>query len=161
MIFHLPTPITIAIDIAAWFVIHMGVSFLMARQKLSLFDPDSWLYRSRRWEQNGRVYDKFLRLRSWKHRLPDGAAIFKNGFTKKHLTATNTDYLEDFARETCRAELTHWIVFLFGPVFLVWNLWWVGIVMILYATGANLPCIITQRYNRIRLQRISRPQPTS
>jgi glycosyl-4,4'-diaponeurosporenoate acyltransferase len=88
--------------------------------------------------------------------LPDGAALFKEGFEKKRLKETNMEYLNWFMRETCRAELTHWIVFLFGPLFFIWNLWWVGIVMILYASLANMPCIITQRYNRIRLRRISR-----
>ena len=156
MLVHLPTAITILIDVIAWFVIHMGVSYIMSRQPLTSFNNHSWLYRKRNWERNGRFYEKFFRLKSWKRRLPDGAAIFKNGFEKKRLKETNKDYLDSFIRETCRAELTHWIVFLFGPVFLIWNLWWVGIVMILYATIANIPCIITQRYNRIRLQRIAR-----
>ena len=156
MLVHLPTAITILIDVAAWFVIHMGVSYIMARQPLTSFNNSSWLYRKRNWERNGKFYEKFFRLKSWKRKLPDGAAIFKNGFEKKHLKETNKDYLYSFIRETCRAELTHWIVFLFGPVFLIWNLWWVGIVMILYATIANIPCVITQRYNRIRLQRIAK-----
>jgi len=156
MLVHLPTAITVLIDVIAWFVIHMCVSYIMSRQPLTSFNNNSWLYRKRKWERNGRFYEKFFRLKSWKRRLPDGAAIFKNGFEKKHLKGTNKDYFDSFIRETCRAELTHWIVFLFGPLFLIWNLWWVGIVMILYATIANIPCVITQRYNRIRLQRIVR-----
>ena len=32
MLFHLPTLITIFIDILAWFVIHMGISYLMAQK---------------------------------------------------------------------------------------------------------------------------------
>ena len=156
MLIHLPTTITILIDIVAWFVIHMGVSYIMTHQPITAFNTGSWLYRKRGWERNGRLYDKLFRLKAWKKMLPDGAAIFKNGFEKKHLKETSKDYLDSFVRETCRAELTHWIVFLFGPVFLLWNLWWVGIVMIAYATIANMPCIITQRYNRIRLQRVAR-----
>jgi len=134
----------------------MGVSYIMSRQPLTSFNIDSWLYRKHDWEKNGRFYERLFRLKSWKRRLPDGAVIFKNGFEKKRLKGTNKDYLDSFIRETCRAELTHWIVFLFGPLFLIWNLWWVGIVMIVYATIANIPCVITQRYNRIRLQRIAR-----
>jgi len=156
MLLHLPTAITIFIDVAAWFVIHMGVSYIMSRQPLPSFNPNSWIYRKRNWERNGRIYQRFFRLKSWKKILPDGAAIFKNGFEKKHLKETKKYYLDSFIRETCRAELTHWIVFLFGPLFFIWNLWWVGIVMILYASIANMPCVITQRYNRIRLQRIVR-----
>jgi len=156
MLIHLPTATNILIDFAAWLIIHIGVSYIMTRKPLTSFNDNSWLYRKRDWERNGKSYEKFFRLKSWKRKLPDGAAIFKSGFEKKHLKETNKDYLDTFIRETCRAELTHWIVFLFGPVFFVWNVWWVGIVMILYATMANIPCIITQRYNRIRLQRIAR-----
>jgi len=156
MLVHLPTAITITIDVIAWFIIHMGVSYIMSRQPLASFSSNSWLYRKRDWEKNGKFYERLFKLKSWKRRLPDGAAIFKNGFEKKHLKETNKDYLDSFIKETCRAELTHWLVFLFGPLFLMWNLWWVGIVMILYATIANIPCVITQRYNRIRLQRIAR-----
>ncbi|MFC1870137.1 glycosyl-4,4'-diaponeurosporenoate acyltransferase [Chloroflexota bacterium] len=156
MLVHLPTGITILIDVIAWFVIHMGVSYIMTHQPLTSFNPDSWLHKQRKWERNGRFYERFFRLKSWKKKLPDGAALFKNGFEKKHLKETNKDYFYSFVSETCRAELTHWIVFLIGPFFLIWNLWWVGIVMILYASIANIPCIITQRYNRIRLQRIVR-----
>jgi glycosyl-4,4'-diaponeurosporenoate acyltransferase len=156
MLVHLPTGITILIDIIAWFVIHMGISYIMTHQPLSEFNASSWLYRKRNWERNGRLYEKLFRLKAWKRRLPDGASIFKNGFEKKHLKETSKDYFDSFIRETCRAELTHWIVLLFGPLFLLWNLWWVGIVMILYAAAANVPCIITQRYNRIRLRRIAR-----
>ena len=156
MIFHLATPITIIIDIVAWFIIHMSVSYIMSRQPLASFKPDSWFYRQRNWEKNGRIYERLFRLKSWKKKLPDGAAVFKNGFEKKRLKETSQRYLLDFISETCRAELTHWIVLLFGFIFLIWNIWWVGIVMIIYATIVNMPCIITQRYNRIKLRRITK-----
>ena len=156
MIFHLATPVTIIIDIVAWFIIHMSVSYIMSRQPLASFKLDSRLYRQRSWEKNGRIYERLFRLKSWKKKLPDGAAVFKNGFEKKRLKETSQRYLLDFISETCRAELTHWIVLLLGFIFLIWNIWWVGIVMIIYATVANMPCIITQRYNRIKLRRITK-----
>jgi glycosyl-4,4'-diaponeurosporenoate acyltransferase len=155
MIFHLPTPITILIDIVAWFVVHMSVSFLMTRKSLASFNTDNWLYRRRFWEKNGRIYERLFRLKSWKKKLPDGAAVFKDGFQKRKLRESSQKYLQDFIRETCRAELTHWIVFLFSFIFFIWNIWWVGIVMIIYAIIVNIPCVITQRYNRIKLKRIA------
>ncbi|MFC2009799.1 glycosyl-4,4'-diaponeurosporenoate acyltransferase [Chloroflexota bacterium] len=133
----------------------MGISYLMSRCQLTSFNPEGWLYQQRNWERNGRIYEGFFRLKSWKQKLPDGAAIFKGGFTKKHLKENSREYLREFIMETCRAELTHWIVFLFGFVFFIWNIWWVGIVMIIYAAIVNIPCIITQRYNRIRLRKIT------
>ena len=156
MLFHLPTIITVMIDITVWFAIHMGVSYIMTRMPAHSFNPDSWLYRTRNWERNGKIYHKIFRLKLWKKKLPDGAALFRNGFEKKHIEKTNEAYFDTFIRETCRGELTHWIVFLFGPIFFIWNLWWVGIIMIIYALAANMPCIITQRYNRIRFIKVIR-----
>jgi glycosyl-4,4'-diaponeurosporenoate acyltransferase len=155
MLIHLPTAITIMIDVAAWFIVHMGVSYIMSRRTLTSFDSNSWLYKGRNWEMDGRLYERFFRVKSWKKRLPDGAALFRMGFEKRHLKETKKDYLDSFMKETCRAELTHWIVFLFSPLFFIWNLCWIGIVMIVYAALANMPCILTQRYNRIRLNRIT------
>ena len=154
MLFRLPTFYAVMLDILAWSVIHIGVSYMMTQVPLGHFDSNFWIYRGRRWENNGRIYEKIFRLRIWKKLLPDGAALFKKGFEKKHLKGLDCSYLNEFVRETCRAELTHWVVFLVSPIFFIWNLWWVGIVMIFYATLANMPCIISQRYNRIRLKRV-------
>jgi len=154
MLLHLPTLPTILLDIAAWLIIHMGVSYLMTHIPLRLFDTGFWIYKPRKWEKNDKIYVRIFRLKKWKKRLPDGAALFKKGFKKKHLNGLDEVYLDNFIRETCRAELTHWIMFLLSPVFFIWNIWWVGIVMIVYAILVNLPCIIIQRYNRIRLKRI-------
>ncbi|MCF7734052.1 MAG: hypothetical protein K9N23_20380 [Akkermansiaceae bacterium] len=35
-----------------------------------------------------------------------------------------------------------------------WNSWWADAVMAAYAIAANLPCILAQRYNRLRLRRL-------
>jgi glycosyl-4,4'-diaponeurosporenoate acyltransferase len=154
MLLHLPTLPTILLDIAAWLIIHMGVSYSMTHIPLRSFDTEFWLYKQRKWEKNGKIYVRIFRLKKWKKRLPDGAALFKKGFKKKHLKALDDVYLDDFIRETCRAELTHWTMLLFSLVFFIWNPWWVGIVMIVYAILVNVPCIIIQRYNRIRLKRV-------
>lgn len=39
-------------------------------------------------------------------------------------------------------------------LFFIWNPLWAGFIMIAYAILANLPFILTQRYNRPRLQRL-------
>jgi len=154
VLLDLPTLPTILLDIAVWLIIHVGVSYLMTHIPLSSFDTGFWLYKRRKWEKNGRIYQRIFRLKKWKKRLLDGAALFKGGFQKKHLKGLDDAYVDNFIRETCRAELTHWIMFLISPVFFIWNLWYVGIIMIIYAILVNLPCIIIQRYNRIRLKRV-------
>ncbi len=154
MLLDLPTLPTILLDIAAWLIIHVGVSYLITQIPLSSFDAGFWLYKQKKWEKNGRVYVRIFGLKRWKRKLPDGAVLFKKGFQKKHLKDIDDVYIDSFIRETCRAELAHWVMFLIGPIFFVWNIWWVGIVMVIYALLTNLPCIVIQRYNRIRLKRV-------
>lgn len=93
-------------------------------------------------------------LRSQYH-LPDRAGVFKErGFPKKELKNKNKKYLLTFQIETCRGELTHWFIMLFAPLFFLWNPFFVGWIMIVYAAAENIPLIMTQRYNRHRLDRI-------
>jgi glycosyl-4,4'-diaponeurosporenoate acyltransferase len=151
---QLSSPVMFIIDVAAWLCINLGVSGIVSRFSADSFNPGSWLYRVRGWEQKGRVYDGILRVKTWKRWLPDGAAVSRRAFRKKHLLNSDSGYLQTFLQETCRAEVLHWIIFLFCPVFFIWNQWYVGIIMIAYAAISNMPCIITQRYNRARLARV-------
>ena len=154
MIFHLPSLINIIIDIIAWLTIHVSVSLLIDKIPPNSFNPNSWLFRERKWEKGGRTYQALLRIQTWKGLLPDGAALTKNKFRKKYLINLEDAYIRRFIAETCRAELIHWVIFMFSPLFLIWNEWWIGMIMIAYGFVVNVPCIITQRYNRIRLKRI-------
>jgi glycosyl-4,4'-diaponeurosporenoate acyltransferase len=156
----LSSPVMFIIDVAAWLCINLGVSGVVSRFPPQSFNPKSWLYRVRGWEQKRRVYDRLLRVKAWKRWLPDGAAVSRKAFRKKRLLGSNSAYLETFLQETCRAEVLHWIIFLLCPVFFIWNQWYVGIIMIAYAAISNMPCIITQRYNRARLARVLEPSPT-
>ena len=70
------------------------------------------------------------------------------------LTGTDPDYLRRFIRETWRGELCHWLAIGGAPVFLLWNPWWGDLIIVAYALAANLPCILAQRYNRARFQRL-------
>ena len=154
MLFHLPRLWVILLDIVVWAAIHMGVSYTVTQLPVEYFNPAGWLYKKRSWEKEGALYERIFSIKTWKGLLPDGAAIFKGGFTKKKLKKSDAVYLQRFLKETCRGELVHWITFLLSPIFFLWNLWWVGFIMIVYAVIVNMPCIITQRFNRIRLNRI-------
>jgi glycosyl-4,4'-diaponeurosporenoate acyltransferase len=152
---YLPTFWTIAVDFIAWFIIHIGVVSIMVRIAAKHFDPNHWLYRSRRWEGEGNVYQEIFRIKKWKKHLPDGAWIVGHlGFPKKQLNSRSAAYFETFFVETCRAELTHLIIILFVPFFFLWNRPGVGLFMIFYALLENIPFIIAQRYNRYRFRRL-------
>ena len=155
MLGNLSGLVLLAIDIAAWLIINLSVSWMVSKRSAESFNPGSWLYRKRTWEKNARFYEKAMKIKKWKNRLPDGAAVSKSGFRKKRLRNTDSGYLNMFIRETCRAEYLHWILLLLSLLFFIWNPWYIGIMMIAYAVIANMPCIFAQRYNRIRLLRVN------
>jgi glycosyl-4,4'-diaponeurosporenoate acyltransferase len=154
MAFHLSSPWMLALDILAWLVINLSVAGIISILQARDFDPKSWLYMERKWEHKSRFYESVFNVKKWKRWLPDGAEVSHKAFKKKHLQNADSAYIQVFILETCRAEILHWIIFLFGFVFFIWNPWYVGIIMIVYAVITNLPCILTQRYNRIRLRRL-------
>jgi len=151
---ELPTLWLVIVNVAAWLFIHMAAAWLGTQLPVELFRPGQWCYRERSWELGGRLYEVVFAVRRWKGLLPDGAALFKKGFRKKRFNARDSAYMSRFVKETCRGEAVHWAVLAGSPVFLLWNPWWAGVIMVAYALAANLPCIITQRYNRLRLTRL-------
>ena len=157
MLVELPLLWLVIVNVGAWPVIHLGVAWLGTQLPASLFRTEQWWYRERAWEQGGRLYERVFGIRRWKRSLPDGAALFKKGFRKKRLEALDRDYLFRFAQETCRGEAVHWVVLACSGLFFLWNPWWVGLIMVAYAVLANMPCILTQRHNRIRFVRLLGP----
>jgi len=152
---YLPTLWTIVIDFVAWFIIHVVVVAIMIRIPAKHFNPNHWLYRGKRWEREGKTYEDVFKIKRWKQHLPDGARVLGHlGFQKKKLNGSSPEYFEAFLMETCRAELTHWIIILFAPFFFLWNRPGVGFFMIFYALLVNVPFIIAQRYNRYRFRRL-------
>lgn len=112
---------------------------------------DSWLFKLRSWEKNGAIYKRIFKVHKWKKYLPDGAKYFKGDFEKKNMLSFEAEYIEKFIKESCRAELVHWLgmvpfilFFLVLPIYIV-------LILLAYALLVNFPCIITQRYNRPRL----------
>ena len=154
MLIVLPEIWIIIIDIVLWFIIHMSVAYIATILPLNNLNTNSWLLKERKWEKSGKIYEEIFHIKKWKELLPDGSALFKKGFRKKRMTSSNPEYLQKFIIETGRAEIVHWIVILFSPVFFIWNYPWAGWVMIVYAIIANMPCILAQRYNRARLSKL-------
>lgn len=139
-----------------WLFVHLLASWTGYRMSDRYFREDNWLYRSRTFELTGHLYEK-LGIRKWKQRLPEGDALVKDGFRKKYLPGgkLTIDYIQRFCIESRRAEWVHWLAFLPGPLFFFSGNVPLGTAMTVYALLANLPCIMAQRYNRIRLTRVS------
>ena len=147
---EIPIAWVIALNIAGWPVIQLGLAWAFTRMPVTWFKPGV----AHAWERRGRFYERILGIKRWKDRLPDAARWFSGGFAKGQLEDTHPDYLHRFVRETWRGELCHWFALACAPVFFLWNPWWADLIMFGYALLANLPCIFAQRYNRLRLRRL-------
>jgi glycosyl-4,4'-diaponeurosporenoate acyltransferase len=131
--------------IAAWICLLIPIRF---------FAPDRFIFRSHAWEKEGKIYSTIFRVDRWKAKLPDGAAVRKNGYKKKNLENFTEENLQLFLVESCRAEMSHWLAIIPFWVFGFFTPAYVIFFMFLYAVGINTPCIIAQRYNRPRIIRV-------
>lgn len=138
----------VTLNCVGWPAIQMGLAWLFIQMPADWFDAPSKLP-GEEW-----FYRHVLHVRIWKDRLPDAAGWFAGGFTKRSLATAEPDYLRTFIHETWRGESCHWCALAFVPVFFLWNPWWADIVCLAYAIAANLPCIIVQRHNRLRLRKL-------
>ncbi len=154
-VIHLSGIWTLAVDFAAWLAINLTVSAMTLKMPDHWFDRDSWLYRTRKWENGGQIWQSIFRVRSWKERLPDGSELIGRGYAKKRLRSTKVQVLEKFIRESRRAELTHVLAAAPAILFFLWNPPLAGWIIIVFALAINAPCIIAQRYNRPRLMKIN------
>jgi glycosyl-4,4'-diaponeurosporenoate acyltransferase len=147
---ELPIAWVIILNIAGWPVIQFGLAWAFTRMPVDWFRSGGGRPR----ERGEQFYERVLGIKRWKDQLPAAARWFGGGFAKGALAANNPDYLRRFVRETWRGELCHWVALGFAPVFFLWNPWWADLIMVGYALLANLPCILVQRYNRLRLLRL-------
>jgi glycosyl-4,4'-diaponeurosporenoate acyltransferase len=148
-------PLLVLVDVVAWGLIHTATGYLVHRMPAARFERDTWLTRPRAFERGGRLYVERFRIKRWKGWLPEAGDVFAGGFNKKRLTGFGPEYLATYARETRRAETGHWLAAAFVPIFFLWNPLPVGLAMVVYAIAANGPCILSQRYNRLRLARVA------
>ncbi len=153
-IVHLSRWWTLVLDVAVWAAWSTLAGYLTHLLPAGRLDHDTALFRLRPAERDGRLYERWLRVKRWKDALPEAGALFAGGFSKRRIVRRDRSHLERFVVETRRAELTHWMVMAAAPFFFLWNPWWAGIVMIGYALVADVPCITVQRYNRARLLRV-------
>jgi glycosyl-4,4'-diaponeurosporenoate acyltransferase len=144
----------VAVDASAWLIVQAGAGYLVHRLPDRALDAEPTLLRERAWEDGGRFYRDHLRVGRWKRHLPEGGAVFRGGFDKRTLRGSSSETLVRYRRETRRAELGHWLALAPAPLFALWNPPVLWPAMALYAVAVNVPCIVAQRYNRLRLSRV-------
>lgn len=139
------------INIAAWLLIHLSISFFSVRMSERFIGKFNGIFTAFNWERSGKFYEK-IKIRIWKDRLPEAGKLFKDGFSKKNLKGRSE--MERFLFETKRGELSHWLQLVPCLLFFIWNTPAAAIFNVLYAFAFNSPFILIQRYNRIRLIRV-------
>ncbi|BBI33629.1 glycosyl-4,4'-diaponeurosporenoate acyltransferase CrtO family protein [Cohnella abietis] len=149
---------TITANVLGVLIIHLGIAYACYRM------PDYWFVKRHpsSYQQltakdslrEERFYDRVLKIRKWKDRLPEGSKLFRQAFDKSKLQHKTAVHYRQFILETRRAEWTHSLSILPAPLFLIWNNAIGSGLMIAYSLIANIPFILIQRYNRFRLNRI-------
>jgi len=106
-----------------------------------------------------RRYERCLLIRRWKTWIPDAGHVLPGGIHKASLMGRDRAGLERLLAETRRAELVQWALW---PAWLVTALWLPprGVVLnLVFATCFNLPCLLLQRYNRLRVGKLLQALP--
>lgn len=137
------------VNILVWPAIQIGIGRWMLRRPLRDFERESAVTRLRRWE-SARLYRRVLLVPAWKPFLPDGAAWLGQQ-PRSRLSGRDPRKLTVMLAETRRGELAHWYMLLCTPFLFLWNPLWACLVLSSYGIAANVPCIVAQRYNRLRL----------
>ena len=144
----------VGLDVVLMGVVHAGCGYVSYLLPDRLLAEDRWLWKQRRIERDGALYTDIFQVNRWKRRLPEAGALFAGGYDKRSLGGRSTAALENYVRETRRAETAHWLMAACLPVFLTFNPWYASVLLALYTVAVNAPCVIALRANRLRLLRL-------
>ena len=110
-------------------------------------DENKRPFKSRKWEKNGKVYDK-LAIRKWKNKVPDMSKCLPFLRPKKVASGTTSTDLRALIKETCVAEIIHVALIVLSLGVLLICPGKLGVVLYIFCFIGNLPFIFVQRYNR-------------
>lgn len=141
----------VIIDSLIWIVYSVIIGFLVTKigtqtlKKIQLLDIQL---------EGTKGFCDAISIKRWKDKVPEAGSMFKGGVSKKSLIGMDDLSLENYAAETKRAEIAHYLFLFLTPVFFLFNPWFLSLAMVIYAVIANIPCILIQRYNRARIYAI-------
>lgn len=149
----LPKPIYLFLRFAS-IVGTLGVPAFFLGEKVprAWFDPEKYPFKSFKWENEGKIYEK-IGIQWWKTHTPDMSKYIRRAFPKQGNLLRDPTHLRKLVKETCSAEFVHWVLVLLSPVFAILMDELGVLAMVLYIIG-NLVSIVIQRYNRPRIQKI-------
>lgn len=132
----------------------VGVAAFFLGEKIprSWFNPEKFPFKSFKWENEGRIYEK-IGIQHWKNRTPDMSKYIGRAFAKQGNLFRDPNHLRKLVAETCSAEAVHWVLICISPLFLILMEEGGALAMVLYVLG-NLVSLVIQRYNRPRIMKI-------
>ncbi len=142
----------VGVDVAAWVGLSVVVGVAAGHIPTERLESDTWLTRIRPWEDNGRLYQRWLHIRRWKDRLPESNGLGPGERPSKSSVRTRAD-VSALVVETRRAEYVHWVLAASGLLFWLWNPPWLAAIMTAFGLVMNAPFIAVQRFNRARARR--------
>ena len=148
----LPVPLFVFLRMASIVGILGILAFFIGESvPRSFYNPDRFPYKCYPWEKGGQIYEK-LGVKWRKSHGIDMSKLLKGVFPKQNTMSRDPAHLKRLVLEMCNAELVHWILTLFSPVF-VWLIeGWYGVAIAIGYAVSNLGDVMIQRYNRPRIQ---------
>ena len=116
---------------------------------------DKFPFQSFGFEKNGKIYDK-IKIKKWKTKWPDASRIMHKIFPKipvKRFDDKSPEKVKVLLKESCVAETTHIVAFLFSFFALLFWMSVLSIILTVLYALVNIPPILIQRYNRPRLKK--------
>lgn len=123
---------------------------LLSYRNLMMIYP---LFKTRKWEKKGNIYQTIFHVKAWKEYIPSVGSFDKKNMERTKITP---NFIAQFLLESLRAELCHLYAFIFALVLLLFTATRAWFFVLAYTIIFNLPCIIIQRYNRPRFERLIR-----
>lgn len=140
------------LNCALYFSVIGFSTFLLGRAM-----PKNWINADNFPFHTNAAEDRFycrIHVRLWQNRLPDMSRAFPSLMPPKNLSGKYRDRLPTMIRETCVAELIHWLLAFLGFGCLRFCRGPGGPFFAFLFFFGNLPFIMIQRYNRPRLIRL-------
>lgn len=137
----------VLMTIIYFMLIGQGCFFFGLGLPRDAFNENVFPYKAFSWEKEGKFYERF-RVKKWKSKVPDMSMATKLLFPKRVSFGVTASELDRLIKESCVAELIHYILCVLAIGF--YNIWKskTGAILSLLFFVGNLPYIVIQRYNR-------------
>ncbi len=142
------------LNISTWVMWFFIVGFCVSKLSDNFLAKDRIFTKLFDFEKETIWFNHYLKIDKWKDKVPELGNFFGKGFPKRSVGQAEVSHLQLFIRETRRAEIAHWIMTAGWIFTIIFNPLWAIVFNLFFAHVVNFPCLLIQRYNRVRLLRV-------